>query len=122
MKCKLLTISSRQIRPPIYSLKQSKLRKRRVTRFAIIYFALLLLFIILLVAPIVGGKYLNGVAKGLPLNLAQPIGLNHNDTYIGQTGTKAPSGFSITNAAFTPSASAQLKMRALTYNLKGFHA
>ena len=53
-------MNSKQIRPPIYSLKQSKLRKRRVVRFAILFFALLVLFIALLVGPIVAGNSLKG--------------------------------------------------------------
>ena len=42
---------SKQIRPPIYSSKVSKLRRRRVIRFAILYFVLLFLFVALLVGP-----------------------------------------------------------------------
>merc|ERR1711981_265835 len=49
---------SRQIRPPIYSMKQSKLRKRRVWRYAVLYFVMLVVFIVLIVAPIVAGKFL----------------------------------------------------------------
>lgn len=57
-----------------------------------------ILFIVLIVGPIVGGKYISKYGASLPLNLAQPTGLNNNDTYIGQTGTGASSGASITNA------------------------
>ncbi|KEY64754.1 hypothetical protein S7711_05404 [Stachybotrys chartarum IBT 7711] len=42
---------SRQIRPPIYSMKQSKLRRRRVIRYAILYFVMLVVFVALLVGP-----------------------------------------------------------------------
>ena len=44
---------SKQIRPPIYSSKVSKLRKRRVIRFSILYFVLLVLFVALIVGPVV---------------------------------------------------------------------
>jgi 1,3-beta-glucan synthase len=76
---------SRQIRPPIYSLKQSRLRKRRVIRYSILYFALLVLFVVLVVAPIVAGKYLT--FANIPANLAQPTGFNRNDTLSSETGT-----------------------------------
>lgn len=81
----VLTCHSRQIRAPIYSLKQSRLRKRRVIRYAILYFALLVLFIVLIVAPIVAGKFL--VFQNIPAQLAQPTGLNRNDTRSTETGT-----------------------------------
>ncbi|RPA85881.1 1,3-beta-glucan synthase component [Ascobolus immersus RN42] len=48
---------SRQIRPPIYSAKQTKLRRRRVIRFAALYFAILLFFLILSVGPILANKF-----------------------------------------------------------------
>ena len=86
--------NSRQIRPPIYSLKQSKLRKRRVWRYAVLYFMLLVLFIALLVGPIVAGsKILSpSLEAKIPMNLFQPIGLNNNDTKnYTETGTGASS-------------------------------
>ncbi|TQS33590.1 hypothetical protein Golomagni_06060 [Golovinomyces magnicellulatus] len=52
---------SRQIRPPIYSMKQSKLRRRRVIRFAIVYFVLLVVFVALVAGPVFAGK--NGLSK-----------------------------------------------------------
>ncbi|KAI9852541.1 MAG: 1,3-beta-D-glucan synthase [Thelocarpon superellum] len=76
---------SRQIRPPIYSLKQSKLRKRRVIRFAILYFLMLVLFLALIVGPIVAGRFVPKIS--LPMKLAQPTGQNNNDTSNSQTGT-----------------------------------
>lgn len=48
---------SRQIRPPIYTAKQSKLRRKRVIRFSVIYWALLLVFLILVVGPVIASKY-----------------------------------------------------------------
>lgn len=80
---------SRQIRPPIYSLKQSKLRRRRVIRYAILYFTMFILFIVLIVGPIMASKYAKGLGKILPssLDLMQPTGLHNNDTSDKVTGT-----------------------------------
>jgi len=85
---------SRQIRPPIYSMKQSKLRKRRVWRYAILYFLLLIIFVALVVGPIVAGtKIISAkLANQIPMNLFQPINQNNNDTLnYTQTGTGAHS-------------------------------
>ncbi|KAJ5777956.1 1-3-beta-glucan synthase component FKS1 [Penicillium odoratum] len=100
---------SRQIRPPIYSLKQSKLRKRRVVRFAILYFSMLVLFIILLVAPIilhnmesVSKSFLTslwgtiGVSKDVSSQmmwLLQPMDKGLNDTASFYTGSNLPDGY-----------------------------
>lgn len=77
---------SRQIRPPIYSLKQSRLRKRRVIRFAVLYFAMLILFIALIAAPCVVG-HMDIDLPDIPQNLLQPKGQNNNDTRTTETGT-----------------------------------
>ncbi|KAI9670085.1 MAG: 1,3-beta-D-glucan synthase [Trizodia sp. TS-e1964] len=77
---------SRQIRPPIYSLKQSKLRKRRVIRYAILYFVMLVVFIALVVGPVMAGKFLKSLPS-IPLNLLQPTGQDNNDTLAKMTGT-----------------------------------
>jgi 1,3-beta-glucan synthase len=82
---------SRQIRPPIFSIKQNKLRKRMVRKYASLYFAILLLFLILIIAPAVAGKNMNtsSLTKNLPAfakGLIQPVGQNNNDT-----GENAPS-------------------------------
>ncbi|KAJ5638120.1 1-3-beta-glucan synthase component FKS1 [Penicillium lividum] len=99
---------SRQIRPPIYSLKQSKLRKRRVVRFAILYFSMLVLFIILLVAPIilhnmesVSKSFLNTLWGTIGVNgknsrmmyLLQPMDKGLNDTASFYTGSNLPDGY-----------------------------
>lgn len=66
---------SRQIRPPIYSAKQSKLRKKRVIRFAVVYFLMLILFVALIAGPVVvGNMFLNPLpfAKSIPMDLLQP--------------------------------------------------
>ncbi|KAI9773416.1 MAG: 1,3-beta-D-glucan synthase [Geoglossum simile] len=81
---------SRQIRPPIYSLKQSKLRKRRVIRFAILYFVMFAIFVALIAGPLVASKYLTSLPS-IPMGLLQPTGLNNNDTGGPPTGTAAGS-------------------------------
>lgn len=97
---------SRQIRPPIFSLKQNKLRKRIVRKYATLYFAIFLLFLILVIAPAVAGKRMNtsSISKNLPSfakGLIQPTGQNHNDT-----GPNAPS----TVITVTPSLSSYTTM------------
>jgi len=76
---------SRQIRPPIYSLKQTKLRKRRVVRYAILYFVLLVVFLAIIVGPIVAGKQLK-LDVNVPMELLQPTGFSNNDTTNTPTG------------------------------------
>jgi 1,3-beta-glucan synthase len=76
---------SRQIRPPIYSLKQTKLRKRRVVRYAILYFVLLVVFLALIIGPIVAGKQIK-LNVSLPMELLQPTGYSNNDTTAEVTG------------------------------------
>ncbi|KAF2175059.1 glycosyltransferase family 48 protein [Zopfia rhizophila CBS 207.26] len=78
---------SRQIRPPIYSLKQTKLRKRRVIRYAILYFLILVIFAALIAGPIVAGKFLKSLPT-IPMELLQPTGLNNNDTSASITGSR----------------------------------
>ncbi|KAI9788617.1 MAG: 1,3-beta-D-glucan synthase [Peltula sp. TS41687] len=77
---------SRQIRPPIYSLKQSKLRRRRVIRFAILYFTMLVIFVALIVGPIFAAKYVKNLPD-IPQQLLQPTGKNNNDTTSEETGS-----------------------------------
>jgi len=77
---------SRQIRPPIYSLKQSRLRKRRVVRFAILYFVILVLFVALLAGPLVA-SHLGINLPTIPMQLMQPTGQNNNDTKTIETGS-----------------------------------
>ena len=102
-KSKLTSWCSRQIRPPIYSMKQSKLRRRRVIRFAILYFVLFVIFLALAVAPGVIGKKvlgdtifnaLDGKGDGVAgLRLLQPWGLDNNNTEgKTETGTKGSGG------------------------------
>lgn len=76
---------SRQIRPPIYSLKQSKLRRRRVIRFAILCYAMLVLFLALVVGPSVVGQQMDiDIEEIVPtignFRLVQPNGLEKDNT------------------------------------------
>ncbi|KAK3376613.1 glycosyltransferase family 48 protein [Lasiosphaeria ovina] len=78
---------SRQIRPPIYSMKQSKLRRRRVFRFAVLYFVMLFVFVGMIVGPIVGAKpILDALKKSIPDGLLQPTNQT-NDNTNGTTPT-----------------------------------
>jgi len=83
---------SRQIRPPIYSLKQTKLRRRRVIRYSILYFTMLVVFVALIAGPLVAGKFIPDMSSSIPMDLLQPTGLNNNDTTGKQTGTAAAGG------------------------------
>ncbi|KAF2664339.1 1,3-beta-glucan synthase [Microthyrium microscopicum] len=92
---------SRQIRPPIYSLKQTKLRKRRVIRYSILYFALFVFFLVLIVGPIIAGPKLPTIdlPSGILGDLIQPHGLNHNDTASTLTGNNPQFGGSPSTAS-----------------------
>ncbi|KAI2457287.1 1,3-beta-D-glucan synthase [Ophidiomyces ophidiicola] len=82
---------SRQIRLPIYSLKQSKLRKRRVIRFAILYFLMLIVFVCLIAGPLVARRFVTKLPS-IPLGLLQPVNQNNNDTTSEETGTAIQNG------------------------------
>lgn len=97
-------VSSRQIRPPIYSIKQSKLRKRRVIRFATLYFVMLIIFVALLAGPLVVAK-LKISLPTIPMALMQPTGLNYNDTSNSQTGKMLHGGTAAVSGAATASSS-----------------
>ena len=78
-------------------MKQSKLRRRRVVRFAILYFVLLVVFLGIIIAPaVIGEKILPASLKSTLSNIAgynllQPVGFNHDNTNgTKQTGTGAP--------------------------------
>lgn len=72
-------------------MKQSKLRKRRVWRYAVLYFFMLVVFVALVVGPVVAGKQLK-LNFDIPMQLLQPTGLNNNDTLNDtMTGTGAAS-------------------------------
>lgn len=84
---------SRQIRPPIYSMKQSKLRKRRVFRFAVLYYVLFVVFLALVVGPAVAGPRLDFdladmLGEPAGMRLVQPNGQDRNNTNgTSATGT-----------------------------------
>ncbi len=103
-------------------MKQSKLRRRRVIRYAVMYFGMFVVFVGLIVAPIVAGnKIPASITNQLSsTNLVQPVGLNNNDTEgHTQTGTGAAdyTGFLATvtgaSASASASASADSKIRLL---------
>ncbi|CAI6338870.1 unnamed protein product [Periconia digitata] len=85
---------SRQIRPPIYSLKQTKLRRRRVIRYAILYFFMLFIFLVLLVGPVLVKNFniiqidsiFSSSMRTSLMDLIQPTSANNNDTSSGVTG------------------------------------
>jgi 1,3-beta-glucan synthase len=69
-------------------MKQTKLRKRRVIRYAILYFFLLIIFLCLIVGPIVAGKFLKlDIGNSIPMQIMQPTGYNNNDTNAIVTGS-----------------------------------
>jgi len=85
----------RQIRPPIYSMKQSKLRRKRVFRYAILYFLMFILFMALMIGPaVVGDKIPMDTFKFLDttqLALIQPTSYNNDNTHESSaTGTGRP--------------------------------
>ncbi|KAI1826602.1 1,3-beta-glucan synthase component FKS1 [Xylaria intraflava] len=111
---------SRQIRPPIYSMKQSKLRRRRVIRYAVLYFTLLVVFVALIVGPAVGGKMILKSTSSLEANLNKNLGsirlvqpdnwnlrdntMNHTQTGTGSMGYSGPGLASRTTADSQPAA------------------
>ena len=69
---------SRQIRPPIFSMKQNRLRKRIVRRYATMFFALLILFVALIAGPAVAGNKadLSSITFLTDQGLLQPKDIN----------------------------------------------
>ena len=94
-------------------MKQSKLRRRRVIRFAIMYFFMLFLFIILIVGPIIASRFLTSL-PALPDHLIQPTGLNNNDTTNSATGT-AEAGAAATAAATSAAAAVRRAFVEFSY-------
>lgn len=102
---------SRQIRPPIYSMKQTKLRRRRVIRYSILYFTLFIVFMALIIGPAVAGKFVPESVFNMlkSTNLVQPSGLNNDDTRgRTPTGTGAP-GY---KGVYTPSTTSTFRATA----------
>ncbi len=84
--CLTFFFTSRQIRPPIYSLKQSKLRKTRVARYAALYLCLLVVFVGMVAGPIAysnagePASLLSKIPKIGDFVLLQPNHQNNNNT------------------------------------------
>lgn len=80
---------SKQIRPPIFTLKQVSLRKRMVKRYASLYFTILIVFVACIVAPAVAASYvpkdIGSSLTGLARNLFQPRDQDNNDTGMAMT-------------------------------------
>lgn len=78
-------------------MKQSKLRRKRVFRYAILYFTLFIVFMALMIGPAVAGKYIPvdkflGSFTSGDMYLVQPNNLINNNTLnTTETGTGAPS-------------------------------
>lgn len=77
-------------------MKQSKLRRRRVFRFAVLYFVLFIVFMGLMIAPVFVGtllpKTISEKAQDIMgMNLYQPNNQDHDDTNFEEpTGIKSP--------------------------------
>lgn len=81
---------SRQIRPPIYSLKQTRLRKRMVKKYSSLYFLILIIFAACIVGPAVAASHVNldQIDNNLPssgifVGILQPRNQDNNDTGTG---------------------------------------
>jgi 1,3-beta-glucan synthase len=97
-------------------MKQSKLRRRRVIRYAVLYFTLLIVFIALLVGPGVGAKMIitkdfednfNSILPDFPLLQPNNNKLKDNTLNRTETGTKAASYSGIGTASRTTAAAAE---------------
>ncbi|KTB17025.1 1,3-beta-glucan synthase component GSC2 [Nakaseomyces glabratus] len=75
---------SRHIRPPIYSLKQSRLRKRMVKRYLTLYIIIFLVFAGAIVGPAVAASHvpqdIGHTLTGPFHNIVQPRNKSNNDT------------------------------------------
>ncbi len=71
-------------------MKQTKLRRRRVIRYAILYFVLLVVVLALIVGPAVAGKFVPKSISEMSVlknnGLVQPTGQNNDDT-LGHKAT-----------------------------------
>jgi len=92
-------------------MKQSKLRRKRVIRYSILYFVLLILMVGLIVGPIVAGDKVpasvSQSVNNLGFRLYQPNHQNFDDTQgTKQTGTGMP-GYSGAGLTMTTSTAKQ---------------
>lgn len=62
------------------------MRKRRVIRYATLYFFLLVVFILLFFGPLIVAKFIK-LNISIPMDLMQPTGQNNNDTFSSVTGS-----------------------------------
>lgn len=83
-------------------MKQTKLRRRRVLRYSILYFAMFILFAALIAGPLVAGKFimptLESTLKFGKMVLVQPDVNQDNTRNSTMTGTGRPSY----SGAYTP--------------------
>ncbi len=90
-------------------MKQTKLRRRRVIRYAILYFVLLVVILALIIGPAVAGKYIPTFNLSLlsDNHLVQPTGLDNDDTQgRNATGTGAVPYTGVLASAMSASAAA----------------
>jgi hypothetical protein len=89
-------------------MKQSKLRRRRVFRYAILYFVLLVVFVGIIVAPsLLGQKITKSASVALinDLKLMQPNNQDHDNTRGDlETGVKRPGYDGVGTASKTTAA------------------
>ncbi len=76
-------------------MKQTKLRRRRVFRYAVLYFTLLVVFVGMIVGPAVAGKNIpdsvENSLSGFGMKLFQPVDQDNDDTMgEDETGTGNP--------------------------------
>lgn len=88
-------------------MKQSKLRRKRVFRYAALYFLMLAVFVGLIVGPVVAGGFIpddvTELASFGDMDLFQPTNLNNDDTQsttLTGTGAASYSGYLVTRSKF----------------------
>jgi len=72
---------------------------------------MLVVFVVLVAGPLIGGRYVKGFS--IPDNLAQPTGLNNNDTFSSETGTGVNGGIGAAPATSAAASTAALSARGL---------
>jgi 1,3-beta-glucan synthase len=70
---------------------------------------MLIVFVVLIVGPLIAGKYLKGIT--IPMQLAQPTGLNRNDTISSETGTAVATDAAAATAAATSAGARKMFVR-----------
>lgn len=69
-------------------------------RYAILYFMLLVLFLVLFIGPVIVRRFVTGLPE-IPMNLQQPTGQDNNDTVASVTGSVLIPGLGNDGAAAT---------------------